>query len=177
MIDAAAERQLAIDLFNHVWTLLEKPDRTAAEDAEMVHAAHASCYHWQQVGTAVNVVRGEWQCSRVYAVLGRSEPALQHARRALALCEQGGIGGFDLGCAFEALARAHSVAGDSAEAQGWLDRGRSTAAGIADDEDRQVLLSDLDTIVLRRGSPTAVARSEPWAQTQASNSAGDSGWE
>ena len=55
-------RQLGVDLFNHVWTLLEKPTRTAAEDEEMVHAAHASRHHWAQVGIPANVARGEWQC-------------------------------------------------------------------------------------------------------------------
>ena len=47
----------------------------------MIHAAHASRYHWSQVGEPVNVAHGEWQCSHVYAALGRAEPALHHARR------------------------------------------------------------------------------------------------
>ena len=46
-------------------------------------AARASRFHWGEVGEPVNRVRGEWQCSRVYAVLGRAEPALWHARRCL----------------------------------------------------------------------------------------------
>ena len=75
-LDAADRRQLAVDLFNHVWTLLEKTDRTPMQDDEMLHAAHASRYHWGEVGEPVNFARGEWQCSRVYAVLGRAEPAL-----------------------------------------------------------------------------------------------------
>jgi hypothetical protein len=60
-------RRLAVDLFNHVWTLLDKPDRTPAEDDEMIHAAHASRFDWAEVGAPVNLVRGEWQVSRVYA--------------------------------------------------------------------------------------------------------------
>src|SRR4051812_28011006 len=40
------DRQLGVDLFNHTWTLLEKENRTPDEDDEMVHAAHASAYHW-----------------------------------------------------------------------------------------------------------------------------------
>jgi hypothetical protein len=28
-----------------VWDLLEKPDRSAADDDEMLHGAHASRYH------------------------------------------------------------------------------------------------------------------------------------
>ena len=70
------EKQLAKDLFNHVWTLLEKERRTTAEDDEMIHAAHASRYHWGKVGEPVNLARGEWQCSRVYAVLGRVDDVM-----------------------------------------------------------------------------------------------------
>ena len=90
-LDGATRRQLAKDLFNHTWTLLEKTDRTPAEDDEMIHSAHASRYHWGEVGVGepVNLARGEWQCSRVYAVLGRAEPALWHARRCVALNDAG----------------------------------------------------------------------------------------
>ena len=74
------------------WTLLEKTDRTPAQDDEMLHAAHASRYHWGEIGDPVNLARGEWQCSRVYAILGRAEPALWHARRCLEIDEANGLG-------------------------------------------------------------------------------------
>jgi hypothetical protein len=34
-LDAATERKVAVDLFNHTWTLLDKADRTREEDDEM----------------------------------------------------------------------------------------------------------------------------------------------
>lgn len=145
-LDRATERQVAVDLFNHVWTLLETPDRTPMQDDEMLHAAHASRHHWGQVGEPVNLARGEWQCSRVYAVLGRAEPALWHARRCLAICEEHGIGDFDIAFAWEAIARASRVAGDEAAVAEALDRARSLAAAIGDPEDRELLEGDLATI-------------------------------
>ena len=66
------------------------------EDDRMLHMAHASRFHWEAVGTAANLARGEWQCSRVYAVLGRSEPSLHHARRVLEICRLAQIGDWDL---------------------------------------------------------------------------------
>ena len=48
--DTAVHRGLAAALFNHVWTLLETSDRTRDQDDEMLHAAHASRYHWSQTG-------------------------------------------------------------------------------------------------------------------------------
>lgn len=145
-VDVADRRQLAVDLFNHVWTLLERSDRSALEDDEMLHAAHASRYHWGEVGEPVNLARGEWQCSRVYAVLGRSEPALWHARRCLSLCEEHGIGDFDLAFAHEAIARALRVAGEHAGADESVARAREAATSIAEEDDRELLLSDLATI-------------------------------
>jgi hypothetical protein len=86
-LDAATHRQLGVDLYNSTSTLLEKPDRSALETDEMIHRAHASRWHWGKVGTEVNLARGEWLCSRVYAVLGRAEPALWHARRCVEIDE------------------------------------------------------------------------------------------
>ena len=50
-LEPAERRQLATDLFNHTWELLELTDRTPDQDDEMIHAAHASRYHWGEVGT------------------------------------------------------------------------------------------------------------------------------
>ncbi len=145
-LDAAAERQLAVSLFNHVWTLLRLDERTPEQDDEMIHAAHASRHHWGRVGGPEHLGRGEWQCSRVYAVLGRPEPALWHARRYLEICEQHGIEDWDLAFAHEALARAHAIAEDGPERERHLALARAAAERIADEEDRELLLADLATI-------------------------------
>ncbi|MFG0284638.1 MAG: hypothetical protein ACF8R7_09475 [Phycisphaerales bacterium JB039] len=148
VVDAATHRRLGVNLFNHVWALLDKSGRTANEDFEMLHAAHASLWHWSRpgVGGPVNLVRGEWQVSRVYATLGRSEPALGHGRRCLALCEAHGIGGFDLAFAHEAIARAAAVAGDDRLRDQHLGRAREAAQSITDAGDREHTLTELASI-------------------------------
>jgi DNA-binding transcriptional MerR regulator len=143
---ATDERQLAVDLFNGVWRLMETEDRTPAQDDRMLHMAHASRYHWEQGGTAVHLARGEWQCSRVYAVLGRAEPAAHHARRVLDICTQNGIGDWDLAFAHEALARAAAAAGDREAVDRHLADARAAAERISDPEDRALLESDLLSI-------------------------------
>lgn len=145
-LDAAARRQLAVDLFNHVWTLLETSDRTIDQDDEMLHAAHASRYHWGEVGDAANRARGEWQCSRVYSVLGRAEPAIHHARRCLELCATNGLRDWDLAAAWEGMARASLVAGDRDGLAQAMREARVALAGIADAEDRRLIESDLDQL-------------------------------
>lgn len=140
------ERRLAVDLFNGVWQLLEKEDRSPAEDDRMLHMAHASRFHWESAGTAVHLVRGEWQCSRVYAVLGRAEPALHHAQRVLDLCRDNGIGDWDLAFGYEALARAQAVAGNLEAAHAATEQALAAAEDIADPDDRSLVLTDLETI-------------------------------
>ena len=49
------ERQLAVDLFNQAWTLMELPERTPEQDDELIHASHASRHHWAAVGTPANL--------------------------------------------------------------------------------------------------------------------------
>ena len=148
-MDHEEQRQLAADCFNAAWALIEKPDRTPADDDEMVHCAHAAAYHWHNVGTAANRARGEWQCSRVYAILGRAEPALDHARRCLEIVEASPaeMEEFDLPAAYEALARAHWVAGDLDESRRYAELGREATAKIADEDDRKIIEADFATIV------------------------------
>jgi DNA-binding transcriptional MerR regulator len=140
--------RLGIDLFNKTWTLLEKDLRTSEEDDEMLHCAHASAYHWLQVGTQANRARSEWQCSRVYAALGRAEPALAHARRCLELVEAAPeqMEEFDLPAAYEALARAHVVAGDLSEARRYRELGLGETAKIADEDDRRIIETDFASL-------------------------------
>ena len=143
-------RKEAASLFNHVWKLLEKGRRTAAEDDAMIHAAHASRYHWGGVGKPVQIAIGDWQVSHVYAVLKRAEPAMYHARRCLAVCHDHRIRDFPLAFAYEALARAAAVAGRSGDRDRFLRLARAAADGIEDEADRDLVLSDLATIPRRR---------------------------
>lgn len=148
VLDPATERELAVALFNHTWTLLETPDRTPAQIDEMIHAAHASRHHWAAVGTAANLARGEWQCSRVYAVLGRGEPALWHARRCVAILEANDIRDWDVAAAYEAMARASAVAGDREGARTWAARAQTACDAIEEDEERRIIQADIDGLPL-----------------------------
>jgi len=145
--DAALHKKLGIELFNYTWELLDKPQRTREEADRMIHAAHASRFHWEKAGgAAVNLARGEWQISRVYAVLGRAEAAHFHGQRCLELCQENKIGDFDLAFAYEALARAASVAGSTPEKAKYLALAQQATQNIADQGDRAVVVHDLETI-------------------------------
>jgi hypothetical protein len=147
--DTINHRALGIALFNQTWTLMELPERTVEQDDAMLHMTHASAHHWRSEGsgaTANNLARSEWQVSRVYTVLGRGEPAGYHARRCLQICQDNGIGDWDLGYAYEAMARAAVTAGDLEAARRWAAQAHAALDQIAKEGDREHLREDLATL-------------------------------
>jgi hypothetical protein len=141
-----SDRQLGVDLFNEVWRLMESRE----DDDRMLHAAHASAYHWSVAPECEpkNRARSEWMCSRVYSVLGRSEPALHHAERCVEITQEhaDSMEDWDLPFAYEALARAHGVAGNAGESRRFAELARESGESIADPEDRQHFAADLRTL-------------------------------
>jgi len=148
-LQRSARRQLAAALFNHAWELLENGRRTTDQDDEMIHAAHAARYHWGEVGEAVKRARGEWLCSRVYAAVDRSEPALYHAERCFRIVESlrpEQRRDWDVAAALEALARAHAIAGDRSAALSWKARAAVAASAISGQVDREDIEQDIKTL-------------------------------
>jgi hypothetical protein len=141
-----SHRKFAIDLFNLTWNLLDKKERTAEEDDKMIHAAHASRFHWGEIGTPLEFERGEWQISRVYSVLKRSEPAIYHAKRCLEICRANNIGDFDIAFAYEGMARAHAVAGLKSECDKYSKLAKEAGEKIKAKEDKDYFFSELKTI-------------------------------
>lgn len=137
---------LAKELFNETWDLIDKPDRTREEDALMLHKAHASCLLWRRANSPVNDARGEWQVSRVYSLLGMGEPALLHGAYSLKLCLENGIGGFDLAFGYEAVARAQKLLGLAGESAQNKALGLSACTAIAEKDDRDYALSNFEDI-------------------------------
>ncbi len=138
-----AHRWFSADCFNRVWSLLEKPDRTAEDNERMISLAHASLAHWRERTdcTAHNLSIGYWQVSRVYAVLGQAENARHYGQLCLALSV--GEAPFYLGYAHEALARAEKLAGNAAAARHHLAEARRLAALVTDPGERAALEQDL----------------------------------
>ena len=125
-IDKKLHGQLGASLNGEVWALLEKSkERSEDENRRMVHAAHASHYHWLHAGTGVHQQRGEWLISHVYAVLGLVGAALRHAQRCAELTEihRDALKDFDLAYSVEALARAHALTGNRNRGPGAQSKG------------------------------------------------------
>lgn len=142
-----SHRKFAVDLFNLVWDLLDKEERTKEEDDRMLHAAHASRFHWGEIGTPLEFERGEWQISRVHAVLNRPQAAIYHAQRCLDICRANQIGDFDIAFAYEALARAYAIAGESEKSREYVRLAEHAGEQIEDEGNRKYFLSELGAVI------------------------------
>lgn len=139
-------RQLAVDLFNRTWELLDKPVRSDEDKAEMLTVAFASRYHWRQIGDAENFSVSDWQISRVAAVLGYPELAEEYGRRSLHVASLAGLAPFYVGYAHEALARAARLAGNRDDVAEHLEAGFERLSQVEDAAERDLLSADLKEI-------------------------------
>jgi len=144
----SAHKYFSVQCFNQAWDLIEKEDRTADEDEEMVRLTLASAWHWIQRPDCkpVNKSVGYWQTSHIYAILGQASNARRYAQLCLSASQGENIPPFYLGYAYEALARAEKTAGNREKMDEYLGEAYHTAGLVKKDEDRKQLMDDLDKI-------------------------------
>ena len=111
----------------------------------MILLAHASRLHWEFVGSAENLAVGEWQISRVHAVMRQHDSALYHAQRSLDIAELNGLSPFHRACAHEAISRATAIMQPQV-AKEHIATARKIASEITDPEDKKILDDDLSSI-------------------------------
>ncbi len=148
-------KQIAINLNQQAWTLLDKEDRSPEENDEMLHVAHASLWHWLQVGTQVNRQRGLWLVGRVHVLLGNAEAAMRYARQTMDLTEthQEDMADFDHAYASELLARATLLAGEEGDAAALFRKAARLGQLIHGEQNRKIFFSDLGAIPYPKAQP------------------------
>lgn len=146
------DRELAVTLFNKTWEFFAKERLSEREKIEMIETAHASLYHWLQVGNATNFLIGHWQISRAYSLLDMGESALFHAQQSLRICLEEKIRGFNLGYAYEALCRSFYVLKNHDEAAKYLALSKEQLAFVTEEEDKKYLMDDIQSLQQLLGS-------------------------
>jgi hypothetical protein len=136
-------RRFAVEAFNRSWDLLEMPERSADDDADMLAAAFASAWHWSVVGTAENIALGDHQIAKVASHAGQPAVALHYARRALEAIEIGRFGDWQVAAAYEGMARACAAAGDVRGREYWVQRCTIALGAVPDAADRSVVAEQL----------------------------------
>ncbi len=144
--ERAWHRRIAVEQFNRTWDLIDLPERSADQDAEMLLAATTSRWHWAQIGTAENVAAGDWQVSHVAALSGYGDLAAHFAARNLAIAEQEGWMDWRLASANEAMARACAVRGDLDACDRYIADAERALADEPDPDNAAVVRGQLATI-------------------------------
>lgn len=145
-------RKQSVDLFNETWNYLDKEERTPEEEDLMVNLSHASRYHWGvrvEKGwdaTPINLGRGDWQLSRVYAIIGDGKRAVHYGKNYLDICEKESIKDWDLAYAYEALARGYAVTGDTKNKNKYMELAKKATNEVKDKDTKEMILADLKTI-------------------------------
>jgi len=131
-------QKMARQCFNETWNYLDKKDRNANDEQQMLHLAHASRYHWSFVGEPINLATGDWQISRAYAILNQPNLALHFAKSALEICEKNNLQEL-LISANEGMARALATAKDFVSARNYINKAREQLGALTlSEEDRRI---------------------------------------
>lgn len=143
---ALAHRQFSADAFNTAWDLIDKTDRTPEDEVDMFCRAAASLWHWNQRDDVNNQSRsvGYWQLSRVFSLLSEGNMALRCGDLSLKFAKD--TPPFYQAYAYEALARASVIAGDSISANRYVIRAQKLVDQIENASSREMLLADLQSL-------------------------------
>lgn len=105
-------RRFASENNNRAWRLSESSSGSAADEAEMLNAAHAAALHWSKVGTPLNTARADMLLGHVHALLGNGGLAMRYAKSSFAYLTSHGCPDWELAFAHAVLANAASAADD-----------------------------------------------------------------
>lgn len=143
----AAHKYFSAHCFNSAWGLIDKEERTPEEDQLMIALNQASLWHWTQREdcTPKNMSIGYWQTSRIYALLGREHPARKYGQLSLGYAKDAEP--FFIAYAYEALARAAKLAGDTDTMNEHLASARKLAEDVTDADSKKMLEDDLDSLL------------------------------
>jgi hypothetical protein len=130
-------RWFAVECNNDAWRLSEAASRSAAEDAEMLNAAHAAAFHWNQVGTELNVALAETLLGHVHALLGHGELAMRYAQSSFDFVTLRDSPDWEVAFAHAILAHAAFAAGDGDTHARHYALAKETAERLGD-EDRNI---------------------------------------
>lgn len=139
-----AGQELAKKANHRIWKLLEKSNRSPAEDEDLLLAAYASLYLWKEVGRAVHAQRGCWMVAKAHISLQQAAEAVIWARKCFQITEENPLEmeDFDLAYAQEGLARALALAGELDQARQHHAQAAALGEQIKDPEDQEYFWSD-----------------------------------
>jgi len=139
------DRELATQLFNRCWELLEAT-RDADDDIELLTVAFSSRYPWLDAGDREQWIVSDWMVARAAAAVGEGELSLRFAKRAHSAAQEYEVPDWLVASSAEGVARAFAALGDVEEFNNWSALAARLVEVIADPEDKSLIASQLADI-------------------------------
>jgi len=140
------QRRLAAQANNRAWRLSESLTRSAQEDEEMLHAAHASMHFWSIVGTDSNRAHAAQLLAHVYALLHLADPARHYLSKSEPFFIGQDCEPWERACAFAVKASVAAASGETqVHATSYREAERLINA-LPDPEDREILDATLRVV-------------------------------
>ncbi len=147
ILDGADHRELAVDIYNAAWDLLDSPARTPDDDDRLLGLAFASRHHWGEAGGGdAELAIGDWFIGHVAAHLGLAGIAQRFSNRALDRVEAIGIEGWLRASVYEGMARAAACAGNNEDRARFIELSLEALATVDDPDEREVIEDQLASI-------------------------------
>ncbi len=137
-------RTIAVQLFNRCWEIIDQATQDQERLQELLVAAMASKYHWQQVGTERNWIISDWMVSRAFAYNHNGDLALRFAQQANDAAWASEQPDWLRASAAEGVLRAYCVLGDREAIAVWSLRTRELVAVIADHREKETIAAQFE---------------------------------
>ncbi len=132
------QKYYAMECNNRAWSLSTEI-RSPKQDAEMLDAAHASAFHWGELGTELNRMRAVMLLAEVHSLLNLGATAYAYAEEMLAYFKSVDSPDWELAFAYCIYAHAASIAGPEAEYKGAYENAVLALEEIEDPEDQKIV--------------------------------------
>jgi hypothetical protein len=140
------QRRLAAQANNRAWRLSESSSRSAAEDEEMLQAAHAAMHFWKIVGNAGNRAHAAQLVAHVYALLKQPGPAQQFLAQSEPFFLGQDCAPWEKACAYAVKAGVAAAAGDASTHASSYREAQQRIAALASREEREILDATLRVV-------------------------------
>jgi hypothetical protein len=138
-------RRFAISCNNRAWDLTTEA-RTPDQDREMLNVAHASAWHWEQVGTELNRMRATLLLAEVHALLGMGPSALAFAEKMRTFFIGRETPDWERAFTYAIYAHAAHAAGRLQEHRDAYAKAIAAFEAVAGEEDRKVVAKTLSLV-------------------------------
>ena len=150
------QRRLAGQANNRAWTLSEQPARTAAEDEEMLDAAHAAMYFWSIVGNANNQAHAAQLLAHTYAMVKQPKRASQYLDKCLPVLAGESAKPWERALAHAVAANVASAGGNSQDHTRHYQESMRLTAGLENAEERAIIEATLRVLPVPASVRTSV---------------------